>query len=305
MAQQTKPIIVLVDDDPQVLDALKRTLHKDFQVVVFTSPLEALPWIRQQPLVTIIVSDYKMPSENGIEFLRKCKIVSPYSVRVILSGQIELEEMVLAINKAEIHRFFLKPWENNYLKLQFIECLQLHQELIEKQYLQTLAITDPLTGLFNHRHFQSQIREKLTLLKSKIIKRMALLMLDVDHFKQFNDEFGHPEGDRMLTYLAQFIENQIGEKGIVFRYGGEEFSIIIPDRDYHCVQSLTDKLRAAIEARKWTGPNAKTILSTVSIGVSYTEEFSFTAEDLISAADRNLYQAKRQGRNQFVASILK
>lgn len=298
----SKPMIVFVDDDPAVLEALQRIVRRDFRVKTFTNSIEALSWIRLNPTVAIIASDYKMPAEDGIEFMRKCRSVSPYSVRVILSGQMEIDKIAVAINQAEIHRFFLKPWENDYLRLQLLECLQLHASLVEKDHLKKLAITDPLTGLFNHRYFQSEIRAHLDLYRLQKISSLSLLMIDVDHFKKFNDEFGHPEGDRLLSELAHKIKIEVEDLGIVCRYGGEEFALILPNQNLVESVKIAENLRAAVSRQRWVGPTGNPTHSTVSIGLAALKNIACPPEEFIFLADQNLYQAKRQGRNQCVAS---
>jgi diguanylate cyclase (GGDEF)-like protein len=232
-----------------------------------------------------------MPGLTGVEFLKKARDIVPSAARTILSGQIDINELSEAINKAEIHRFFLKPWENDYLRLQMFEAVQTHNNLSEKSHFQYLSITDPVTGLTNHRYFQDLLREKI---EEK--RNLALLMVDVDHFKSFNDRYGHPEGDRLLREIASAIEMFIGKQGSVSRYGGEEFSVLIPEQTGEQALSFAEKLREQLAGTPLPGPGREAYV-TVSIGVACFPENAKDAQTLVQLADDALYKSKGRGRN--------
>src|SRR5438046_853354 len=113
--------------------------------------------------------------------------------------------MVQAINMANVHRFILKPWENSSLRLQVQEALIHHKDLGEIERLGKLAITDPVTGLTNHRFFQERLREEVQRAE-RHSRFLSLIMIDVDHFKSFNDKFGHPAGDEALAKIANHLK---------------------------------------------------------------------------------------------------
>ncbi|MGE0529108.1 MAG: diguanylate cyclase, partial [Bdellovibrionales bacterium] len=204
-----------------------------------------------------------------------------------------------AINSADIHKFFLKPWENEYLVVQMLEALQVHQTLREKAHFEQLSITDPVTGLTNHRYFQDQLRADLDKAAKENLP-LALIIFDVDHFKAFNDRFGHPLGDRLLARVARTLADLAGSQGIVSRYGGEEFTLILPGCSESKAKLFADNIRRHFERTPFTGlmPNATPAYITVSAGVCCYPAHGATANELIESADRALYQAKRQGRNQ-------
>src|SRR5690606_18258525 len=139
-----------------------------------------------------------------------------------------MKSMEDAINTAKIHKFIMKPWENDQLLLQVVESYKTHKTLEEKARLQTLAITDPVTQLTNHRFFQEKLRLEWDKY-SQSKKPLSLIMIDIDHFKKFNDRFGHPEGDKILALVASEIKSGVPDFGSISRYGGEEFSVILPN----------------------------------------------------------------------------
>src|SRR4051812_27839372 len=117
------PKILIVDDEPHTRDALIRTLNKDFEILIASNGGEALQVLEKAPDVTIVVTDERMPGISGIELLSQIKNAYPKIIRVILSGQIELEDMMSAVNLAHVHRFIMKPWDNSALRLQLQEAL--------------------------------------------------------------------------------------------------------------------------------------------------------------------------------------
>lgn len=292
MTNATKAKVLCVDDEIGVLESLKRLLKADFDVYTATSGIDGLELARQNPDLAVIVSDYRMPGMNGIEFLRQTKQICPTAARTILSGQMDISELSYAINNAEIHRFFLKPWENSYLKLQIHEAVQTHINITEKTRFKHLAVTDPVTGLPNHRFFQDELRAQM-----KACKTMTLIMMDVDHFKSFNDRYGHPEGDRLLNQLGHLLMNAVKGVGTASRYGGEEFAIILPEQDIQSAFQTGEKIRTAISQAPLHGPGRDTY-ATISLGLANTPQHATSPEELIRMADEALYQAKKHGRNQ-------
>ncbi|MCB0406855.1 MAG: diguanylate cyclase [Bdellovibrionales bacterium] len=286
------PKILCVDDEPGVLESLSRLLKKDFQVFTALSGEQGIEVAKANPDLAVIVSDYRMPGMNGVLFLREMKTLCPTAARTILSGQIDIHEISNAINTAEIHRFFLKPWENDYLKLQIHEAVQTHINLSEKTHFKYLSITDPITGLTNHRFFQDQLRK--TISENQLV---SLIMLDVDHFKSFNDRYGHPEGDQLLSEISQTLLDLMHAEGTASRYGGEEFSLILPNFTAEQAFKYGETLRQKISKKPMRGPGREAFVS-VSLGIATYPTHANSPEELIEKADKALYLSKGQGRNK-------
>ena len=297
----SKPKILCVDDEPGVLEALLRLFKDQFEVLTALDAEGALKIILENRDIAIILSDYRMPGRSGIDLLRTAKNFVPQAARAVLSGQMDIQAVSEAINKAEIHRFLLKPWENDFLKLQMLELLQLHSSLVEKGHLRLLSITDPVTRLTNHRYFQDRLKTEF----EKSVgsgQPLSLIMLDVDHFKSFNDRYGHPEGDRLLAEIAQQIEKKLDAQGVASRYGGEEFAVILPGADLNKATLVANEIRQAVEQTAFSGPLGYRAYVTISLGVASFPLQGQSASELVKLADTALYQAKKQGRNQTVAA---
>jgi len=295
---KSKPKILCVDDEDGVRQALSRLLHTDFDVLLAKDAEEGLKTLHSHTDLCIVLSDYRMPGQNGVEFLRQAKIINPIAVRAILSGQMDLRQMSEALNGAEIHRFILKPWENEYLRVQMLEALQTHRLLASREELRALSITDPVTGLTNHRYFQDQLR-KLCEMKSLV----SLIMIDVDHFKHFNDEYGHPQGDRLLQELSQILSTGRGPGEFVSRYGGEEFAVVLPLLDLKSAKARAERLRCLLESHPFKNPMGQREFISVSLGVASFPSQASTSLQLIERADQALLNAKRSGRNRTVVAV--
>ncbi len=293
----TKPKLLCVDDEPEVLKSLERLLRSDFEVTTASNTSEALQYLEVENNYSIVLSDFRMPEKTGVELLSIVKKKYPTTVRAILSGQIDVSHIAHAINNAEIHRFMLKPWDNDYLKLQMQEAYQTHLRLKEKQLLEKQATTDPVTGLSNHRYFKKKLKDFFDDSKQKG-EPLSVVMIDVDHFKSYNDRYGHPEGDRLLFNIGQRMIEYFSPPMVLSRYGGEEFAVLVPSKRANETYELAEKLRVDIESHPFPGPYGKPTYVTISIGIAETPSFNRSFQELLEAADRALYQSKHQGRNQ-------
>ncbi len=164
----------------------------------------------------------------------------------------------------------------------------------EERY-RTLSLTDPLTGLFNTRHLHECLPAEIER-ANRYTRPLSLLVLDCDHFKRINDTFGHLEGDRVLQALAGVIRDCLRRSDSAFRYGGEEFVVLLPEADLTAACQLAERLRHAFETRCVATANGEEIRCTVSIGVAgYRPGERETG--LIRRADAAAYLAKERGRN--------
>ncbi|HUO58602.1 MAG TPA: sensor domain-containing diguanylate cyclase [bacterium] len=165
------------------------------------------------------------------------------------------------------------------------------------QQTKEMAIRDGLTGVYNHRHFQEKLAEELVK-SERYNKDLSVVLLDVDHFKKFNDNYGHQEGDKVLKTVAEIIQNTVRHKiDTVARYGGEEFAVILPEADGNIGKDLAERIRKNIEGHIFEN-NGKTVYRvTTSIGVSSYPFDSREQKELIQFADKALYAAKGAGRN--------
>lgn len=162
--------------------------------------------------------------------------------------------------------------------------------------LEQLSTTDGLTGLTNHRHFQTRLQAETERARRSNLA-LSLLMVDVDHFKRFNDRYGHPSGDTALREVARVLSDGRRINDLVCRYGGEEFAIVLPDTDGDAAEGLAERIRVRFTGQAESATKHLHGL-TVSIGVASAPEDGSTAQDLLQSADVALYRAKRRGRNR-------
>ncbi|MBL8913160.1 MAG: diguanylate cyclase [Archangium sp.] len=173
--------------------------------------------------------------------------------------------------------------------------LSLKGALAEAERLHALAVTDGLTQVANHRHFQDRLREEFRRAQ-RYDDPLALILVDLDHFKAINDNFGHQVGDEVLVNVAIAVKNAVRETDFVARYGGEEFAVLLPKT--HLAGALTVAERMANDMKRIRF-NAAGLSITGSFGVSgYPGRSVTTSDQLIRTADEALYRAKREGRNK-------
>jgi diguanylate cyclase (GGDEF)-like protein len=160
-----------------------------------------------------------------------------------------------------------------------------------------LTIIDPLTGLHNRRHFESNL-EREFLRAKRYNSPLSIAVIDVDFFKKINDTFGHSTGDYVLRETAFLVMNSVRTTDMVFRYGGEEFVVILTETPQDGAVIPLERLRAAIEKHRFVYKGEE-IKVTVSIGIS-SDTTAATPEDMFDLADKALYQAKEAGRNRVI-----
>jgi len=160
----------------------------------------------------------------------------------------------------------------------------------ERVFISGLIEKDPLTGAYNRRKFDQDL-ELVIAMSDRNKQGSCLLIIDIDHFKKYNDKYGHQAGDRVLKLVTEGIERSLRDydKIHIYRYGGEEFVVIIPDIEAREAFGIGDRLREVVKS---------TAGVTVSVGISHYSEISDNIQSLINNADKALYKAKRNGRDR-------
>lgn len=178
----------------------------------------------------------------------------------------------------------------------------------EHRQVQAAALQDPLTGVYNRAYLKESLEEQLRACLTQG-RPFSLLMIDVDHFKEFNDHFGHLAGDHMLQELSQIFLAAVRESDVVIRYGGEEFCIALPGADLHTAQEVAHRLRENVAThpprtmRLFPREKEAPVFLTISIGLAVAPIHGTTLTELLAAADQALYQAKG-ARNQVIVAPL-
>jgi diguanylate cyclase (GGDEF)-like protein len=168
-----------------------------------------------------------------------------------------------------------------------------------RENLREQSIRDPLTGLFNRRYLEESLEREVSRAERKH-HPLGIIMLDVDHFKKFNDKFGHNAGDAVLRELGQFLLKHIRGSDIACRYGGEELTLILPEAPLEILKQRAEQLREAVKHLKVHNPQEMVGVITLSIGVACFPEHGLTGEAVLEAADAALYRAKEEGRDRVV-----
>ncbi len=219
-------------------------------------------------------------------------IKSAILVPLLLRG--EAIGVICVTDKKEADEFTPED-EDMLLNLAFhsalaIEKVQLHEEVLK------IAATDGLTGLYNHRTFQEKLKEELERAR-RFKHKVALVMFDIDHFKEFNDTYGHLKGDEMLQRVACIMTDNIRTIDFAARYGGEEFALILPEVSYEGALVVAERIREKVEKHRLK-INGQSVSVTISGGIAIYPDDATSREELIEKADKALYLSKRTGRNK-------
>lgn len=177
----------------------------------------------------------------------------------------------------------------------FIE-RDLSERKSKEQQLYEKATIDDLTQVFN-RHHTYQLASQAIEKAQRYNTTLSAIMLDIDHFKQVNDTYGHPTGDKVLTQLAKLIRDQVRKADIVGRVGGEEFFILLPEVSVEEAHAMAERIRSSVERKSWQATGVK---KGISISLGVTEYNNDNLESLIAKSDKSLYYAKENGRNRAV-----
>ena len=311
-SENHKGKILVVDDIPVNIQLLKKQLNSEgYEAIVARNGEEALVQVEKEK-PDLVLLDVMMPKMDGFE---TCKILksnekTKYIPIIMVTALNEIQDKVKGI-EAGADDFITKPF--NKLELlarvkSLLRIKRLHDQLQEKveqleqakERLRELAVTDGLTGLYNHRYFKRFLTQEI--LRAERHKTpVSLVMLDIDYFKKYNDTHGHLAGDNVLRQVAKLMVQNIRSIDVAARYGGEEFAIVLPQADRKSARVVADKLKNLIEQHKFqnetTQPNGKL---TVSMGIATFPENASGLEELIKRADQRLYQAKALGRNRVV-----
>ncbi len=293
---EQQPILLLIDDSPSIHRLLAFKLkHEGVEFLAAFSGQEGVD-LAASNRPALVLLDLNMPEMDGFQVLRALKndartIAIPV---IVLSGNSDPGDKVRAFEIGAMD-FVCKPFDVHELRARIQSAIRIStlMGMLEKR-----AQIDGLTGLWNRAYFNDRLPRELAN-TARTNSSMCLFMCDLDHFKKVNDTFGHPAGDAVLQGYSKILTNELRSYDIPCRYGGEEFAIILPDTSIDDARGICERIRAAIEARRW--PNYPDIRATSSFGVAEVGVGGEnTPEAWIEAADRALYAAKVGGRNRIV-----
>ena len=287
--------VLVVDDDPSLLQGIRDRLHGKCEVVVAKSGTEALARLAEDPPFAVIVSDFRMPGMDGIELLSKVREQCPNVIRVMLTGHADVHMAAQAINSGGVFKMLLKPCLNGEIESALEGALAQHQAQVEKE---SLALEDHLLGIGNRRAFDKALLRTHGL-AVRYRRSYGLAMVDVDRFKQYNDCYGHLAGDHLLTSATQVVRATCRGSDEAFRYGGDEIILLFPDTPSRGVLIVCERFRQSVESL--CIPHAAHVppVVTVSIGAACFDVQDATSPQVVlQRADLALYQSKEAGRNR-------
>lgn len=296
-------LILIIDDSPDDLRLLGN-LVKDLGDVIFATSGESALFLASQRQPDLIITDLNLGGMSGIEVcqrLKRQKETRDTTVIVVTVDDSEQTE-ITALESGAVD-FITKPYNGQIVKARVKTHLNV---LRHKNLLRLLADKDGLTEVYNRRYFDSQGRIELKR-HYRQQQPLTLALLDIDHFKAYNDAYGHLQGDICLREVAQAICSCSRRPGeFVARYGGEEFAVVIPNTNIHNAKKYGTWICEQILSLAIPHAHSSTLpFITVSAGFATVVPSSRTTlENLIATADSALYLAKESGRNQFkVATI--
>jgi len=290
--------VLIVDDDPAIRKSMGDFIEfSGYKSLLAESGINALELLKVNH-VDVVITDIMMPGMNGLELTDLIK--KDYDIEVIvITGYSGDYSYVDAIGKGASD-FLFKPFRLEELLLRLKRVLRERQQAKERYTLvgklEKLAITDSLTTLYNSRHFYTQLEIEMDR-ANRYRRPLSLLFLDIDRFKNFNDAYGHLEGDKVLFRIGQIINSCLRIMDSAHRYGGEEFTIILPETNGRKAVNVGKRIRAATEVEMFNPLPGKTVNVTISIGAtqySYNEDVSA----FIQRADKAMYLSKQNGRNK-------
>jgi diguanylate cyclase (GGDEF)-like protein len=292
-----RPKVLAIDDTPTNLLALGAALGGEFALQVATSGAMGLA-LAGQSAPDLILLDVIMPDMDGYETCRRLKADQfTRDIPVIFVTALDgAEDVTLGLDVGAVD-FISKPLNSSVVRARVRTHLTLkHQADI----LRSMAFLDGLTGVANRRQFDEAFhREWGACLRTGT--SLALAMIDVDHFKQFNDTYGHQAGDKCLRAIAGALNADVGRPhDLIARYGGEEFACVLPDTNLAGAQVKAEKLRQSVQSLSipHEASSAASVV-TISLGLAlFIPTDELTTERLLAAADAQLYKAKHTGRNR-------
>lgn len=297
-----RALVLIVDDEVSNIEIMNAALEDEYEICFATSGEEAVA-VAQTCLPDLILLDVLMPGIDGYEVCRRCK-ADPLiaDVPIIFTtglGDEESEAHGLSLGAIDyvvkpIHPAVVRARVHNHIELK-----RMRDQLAE------LAVTDALTGLSNRRRLEQTLKAETARL-SRTGDWLSVIMLDIDFFKQFNDTYGHPEGDRCIAMIAAALNRAVRRASdLAARYGGEEFACVLPGADYDAAlivaNSIIDQVHVLGIPHRHSGVSPYV---TVSVGIATARSLSGMMPDLwIKNADAQLYLAKADGRNKVIGNV--
>lgn len=286
---ENKPVILIVDDSPANIQALAQLLADDYRIKVATNGLRCLELASEETGPDLILLDIDMPDMTGYEVCTKLKAnVDTENIPVIfITGKNSAEDEVYGFELGAID-YITKPFHPIIVEARVKTHVTIKRQ---SDALERMALRDQLTDLYNRHYLMDIAPKKMTEAKRHRIP-LSVVVIDIDHFKDVNDQHGHDFGDAVLISFANLLENYCRKEDVVARFGGEEFVLVVD----HCeLDACVDKMELLCRDVRGLKPEGITV--TASFGVTTMKDQDNSFDQLFNRADKAVYRAKADGRN--------
>lgn len=305
---------ILLAEDIEVTRKLVKKLLEDkgYEVVEAGDGQEAWEiFQKEKEKIHIALIDWLMPRLNGIQLCKKIKAteIPGYVYTIFLTGKVDIDNVVAGLG-AGADDYVTKPFDKRELFSRIdvgMRYVQLQQKLMEANHkLRLLSITDGLTQILNRRALLERLEEELYRASRENVF-FCLIMLDIDHFKRVNDEYGHQAGDKVLVEVVNRVKSKLRPYDIIGRYGGEEFLVGVFGADKETGIKKAEDFRKCVDEKEFVY-NGKKLKISISLGISYQKikdsksDIPQLLDDLTKKADDALYRAKETGRNKVICA---
>ncbi|MDN3515092.1 MAG: diguanylate cyclase [Candidatus Brocadia sp.] len=295
--------VLIAEDENITRCRLEKFLEEmDYEVISCKDGLDAWEVIQSENAPNLLILDWMMPGMSGIEICRKIRErnTEPYTYILLLTSKNAEEDIVTGM-EAGADDYIDKPFNQNELRVRLNagrRIVEMNKDLLEaRNVLAKKVIYDELTDLHN-RHYMREILGKEYARALRHQTDLSCMLLDIDYFKVINDTFGHSFGDLVLREFSDCLKREVRKYDFIFRYGGEEFMILLPNTDVNGARSVAEKIRSTCESKVYKDGINSTI-ATVSIGVASVKYHQASeSKELIAFADKALYRSKSEGRNR-------
>ena len=291
--------ILIVDDDKTVRESLNDFLEfHGFAVLAVHSAAKALDALAQSDF-DLIISDLVMPKMDGISLIKAIRELDKDIPFLVMTGFASIEYAVESM-KAGATDFITKPLKFDHVMLivnRALETRSLRKMASEREYYKDLSNSDGLTRISNYRHF-SQVLQLEIDRQRRYHRPLTLLMIDIDDFKKTNDRYGHLVGDLVLIKIAALLTAEIRGFDFVARYGGDEFTVILPEVSEKEALAVGRRIMRSVGQYEFTSPEKETIgMLSVTIGIASFPKDATASQDLVARADQAMYSGKSAGKN--------
>jgi two-component system cell cycle response regulator len=291
--------ILIVDDDDTVRESLNDFLEfHDFVVTAVASAAQALNTLAKNEF-DLVISDLVMPKMDGIALVKSIRESGKDVPFLVMTGFASIEYAVESM-KAGATDFLTKPLKFDHVMLiinRVLETCALRKMAREREYYKDLSNSDGLTKISNYRHFNHVLQLEIDR-QRRYRRPLTLLMIDIDDFKKTNDRYGHLMGDMVLIKIAALLTAEIRGFDFVARYGGDEFTVILPEVADREALAVGRRIMKSIVLHEFKSPEHKDIGSlSVTVGIASFPKDATEAQDLVAKADRAMYAGKSAGKN--------